>query len=288
MRRSKTTAGFALMEMIVALAIVAIALAFFSTLISNSAERDRESLSATHAKRMVEAAQNYINDNAAYYIAHATATTPVNLPTTTVQNAGYLPDNFSLINPYNQTYAIRILQPTAGELSALMITYGGQTMGEGTLRRIARQIGPEGGYFSTDAPATATGAYEAWTTAASTYNYVQPSYAGHLAVALFFRDSQQVSDFIYRGAVAGRPELNQMTTSLDLGNNNLSNAANVTASGTVQGQNVTAVGRVHANYYEIAGAVTTGNTCTPNGLLGREADGRLASCVSGVWRRAGY
>lgn len=287
MRTRKNQSGFTLLEMIVVIGLMAIGMILIYTMMANSAERERETVAASHMRRIVDAADRYISDNYAALIATADATTPAILTPATLRSAQYLGNQVGDLNPYGQTYEIRVLEPTAGRLQALIITNGGQGVPEGSLRRIARQIGPEGGYVSSSGNTTVTGAYGGWSTSLSSYGSANG--AGRIGASLFFRDGQQVSDFIYRSSVTGRPELNTMNAPLNMGNNNLTNANGVTANGAIQGATVTATGRVYANeYIQIAGVVSIGAGCGPNGTLGREADGRLASCVAGVWRRAGF
>lgn len=285
--RAKRQLGFTLIEVMVGLVLMALALVVLSTMVGNSAERSRETLAAQHMRQVVDASQRYVADNNATLLASATASTPVVLSVATLKTAGYLPTQFTVTNPYQQSYQIRVLEPTAGTLSTLVITGGGEVIGEGGLRRIARQIGAEGGYVSSSANTTATGAYGGWSQVLSTYGAANG--AGRVAASLFFKDGQQVSDFLYRSTVAGHPEMNTMAAPINMGNNDITNVDAVTANGAVQGGTVRSTGRLSANeFVQLGTAITVGTACTPVGLLGREADGRLASCVSGTWRRAGF
>ena len=282
MRRRNQQFGFTMLEIIVAIAVMAIGFVLLNTLIANSADRDRETLAAQHMRRVVDAAERYINDNNAALIASATPTVPAVLTLNTLRTASYLPNTFSDLNAFGQSYEIRVLEPAAGQLSTLILTNAGEVIPEGGLRRVSRQVGPEGGYVSTGSPSAATGAYSGWTMNLATYGAANGG--GRVAAGLFFRDGQQVSDYLYRSAVAGHPELNAMNAPIDMGNNNVTNAGNVTANSAVQGASVRALGRLYAGeYIEVAGVVAIGTTCSPNGMLGRQTTGRLASCVSGVW-----
>ena len=42
-----------------------------------------------------------------------------------------------------------------------------------------------------------------------------------------------------------------------------------------------------AEFIEIAGVATDGLACTPNGLIGRDANGAILSCQSGIWKSSG-
>lgn len=274
--------GFTLLEVIVALAVMTTGLVLLNSLLVSSAERDRETLTAQHMKRVVDASERYIKDNNAALIASATATAPVVLTIATLKGASYLPSAFADNNAHQQSYQIRVLEPTAGQLSTLIVTNGGEVMKEGSLRRVARQVGPEGGYVTASSTTTATGAYGAWSMPLATYG--ASNGAGRLAAGLFFRDGQQVSDYIYRSAVAGRPELNTMNASINMAGNNVANAGQVTATGEVQGATVRATGRLYADEYVMFGKVeASGGSCSPNGLMARVSSGRPLACVSGRW-----
>lgn len=285
--RNNKFSGFTLVEVLVALVLMGLSLMLMSTLMGTSAERDREGVAAQYTKRIVDATQRYVKDNYAALLTAAGPSSPAMLTPATLRGASYLGAQVGDANVYGQTTQILVIEPSAGQLQALVLTSGGEAIPEGSLRRIARQIGPEGGYVSTATPGVMTGAYSGWTATLSTFGAANGG--GRIGAALFYRDNQSVSDYIYRSAVAGQPELNTMNTSLNMGNNSLTNANAVTASGAMQGATVRATGRMYAGeYVEIAGVVALGAACGPNGTLGREADGRLASCVAGAWQRAGY
>ena len=57
---------------------------------------------------------------------------------------------------------------------------------------------------------------------------------------------------------------------------------------TVTSKTLTTQGRITAGeLVEIKGVANSGAPCSPNGLVGREADGSILSCVSGAWKGAG-
>lgn len=52
----------------------------------------------------------------------------------------------------------------------------------------------------------------------------------------------------------------------------------------LQAKTIQAEGRVSTKeYLSIGGVATLGNTCTPNGLMGRDSTGKILSCQSGKW-----
>ncbi|MCU3543139.1 shufflon system plasmid conjugative transfer pilus tip adhesin PilV, partial [Enterobacter hormaechei subsp. steigerwaltii] len=47
-------------------------------------------------------------------------------------------------------------------------------------------------------------------------------------------------------------------------------------------------GRMTANeFVQVNGVATAGASCSPNGLIGRDASGGILSCQSGIWRSPG-
>jgi type II secretory pathway pseudopilin PulG len=274
MKPMQRNAGYILIEFIVGMALLGLALVLFNQYLESSAKRNLETLAATQMRQLVDASERYISDNNAALRGTATASAPATVTVAALKSAQYLGPQFPTTNVYQQAYEVRVLQPTAGVLSTLIVTTGGETVGEGSLRRIARQVGAAGGYVSTSSATQATGAYGGWIQTLSTYGAANGG--GRLAAALFFRDGQQVTDFLYRGALPGHPEVNTMATSLEMANNHITGAGNVTASGTVTAANM-AVTKV----------VVASTACAPNGLLGRLSTGALMVCVSGLWRAAG-
>lgn len=266
--------GFILLEFIVGLVLLGLAIVLMGQYLSDSARRSQETVAATQMRQLVDAAERYIADNNVALRAAATASTPATVTVAALQTAKYLPPSFAASNVYMQAYEIRVLEPSAGILSTLVVTTGGDTIGESSLRRIARQVGTVGGFVSTTATTVATGAYGGWNQALATYGAANGG--GRLAAALFFRDGQQVTDFLYRAALPGHPEVNTMAAPLDMGYNNIVNVGNITTGGQLTADSII-----------VARTVIVNTTCTPNGLLGKQPDGRIASCVNGLWRLAG-
>ena len=287
MRTRARQSGFTLIEMLVVLVLVGLIMVWIITISTNSAERERETVAAQYTKRVVDATERYVSDNYAALVASAGPTAPTVLTPATLRSAQYLGAQVPDLNAYGQNTEIRVIEPTPGQLEVLVVTMGGSAIPEGGLRRIARQIGPEGGFVSTSSSTAMTGAYSGWTAPLSTYG--APDGGGRIGAGLFFRDSQSVTDYIYRAAVPGKPELNTMATHLDMGNHNVSNVNNVVANGEVRSAVSRTTGRTYAGeFIEIAGVVAESSTCPTNGTLARLSDGRLASCVSGIWRAPTY
>lgn len=286
-RWEREARGFSLVEMLVVLALVSMALAALSGWAMSWAERQRESLSATHAATVANAAERYVADNASTLRSAASPTVAAQVTLSQLTTGNYLPTGFSTTNMHGQSYDIRVLEPTAGTLSTLIVTTGGETIAEASLRRIARQIGAEGGYVSTDTNSVATGSFQAWTATLTTYGFANGG--GRIAAALFFRDGAQVTDYIYRNPVPSRPELQTMGTSLNMGGHSISNIGSLTLNSGLSTTAVTAAGRITAGeYLRLTPNATLGSTCPMNGLISGQVDGRPAVCISGAWRSMTY
>lgn len=66
------------------------------------------------------------------------------------------------------------------------------------------------------------------------------------------------------------------------------NGKGIYTSGELKGGRVTSDGRLTAGeYIQLNGLAVAGNSCSPDGLLGRNSTGGILSCQSGVWRDVG-
>ncbi|QXD00973.1 shufflon system plasmid conjugative transfer pilus tip adhesin PilV [Klebsiella sp. PL-2018] len=179
-----------------------------------------------------------------------------------------------------------------------------------------------GGYI--EKTGVATGAQKAWTTALGSYGIQngQPGHMAVLLSADDLTAAQSSSredaDRLYRYKTDGRPELNAMNTHIDMRGNNLNNAGSVNAatgnfSGNVNAQDVNATGSVNgqdgnfrgnvtangdvsgqrglfsgrlatSEYLQLGGIAWAGQSCYPDGLVGRDTKGGILSCQSGVWQ----
>uniref|UniRef100_UPI000846C44F shufflon system plasmid conjugative transfer pilus tip adhesin PilV n=1 Tax=Burkholderia cenocepacia TaxID=95486 RepID=UPI000846C44F len=221
--------------------------------LTDDADSKLDRATADHDKQVVLAAVQYIKDNYATVLASATATTPatITVPMLQSQYPQMFATGFSVRNPYGQTVTAQAYQPTAGMLDTIIVTSGGQTISEGNMRKIAQLIGGAGGYVSSTNPNVANGMYGAWGPKTIPTTPGTPG-AGHMVYSLMFQNGSLVSDYLYRKSVPGHPELNQMNTAIDMGGNNVNNAATVNAQKVVApaGNNV----QVGNSYYYGDGA----------------------------------
>jgi hypothetical protein len=257
-----------LLEMLAALAIAAMLTIVLVRVTQSSFDDTKGELAGQHQQRVASAARQYIAANRATLLTSATATSPVKVSVGDLQTAGFLSSSIAATNPYGQTPCLLVLQPSAGTLEALLVTEGGPTpISQGQLPFVAANSGDGGGYVAYASPPTAQGAYGAWSVSAPQLtSYLSASCTGtaaapgSLATALFDTDTAQ-ADFVYRGAVPGHPELNQMSTPLGM--------AAVAVEGDTTDPRCTALDP------------------TTQGRIAVDSQGRVLSCQAGTWTGQG-
>ncbi|EBG5302112.1 shufflon system plasmid conjugative transfer pilus tip adhesin PilV [Salmonella enterica subsp. houtenae] len=321
----------------------------------------RASVAATQAKRVQQAVNTYIKDNHDTIAATATATNPFIFGVPQLISSGYLPTGFSPQNGFSATYQTRVFEPTANKLNSMTFLNGGVQLSKSLARKIAIGIGADGGIIDNG---VAQGALGSWTMNLSSFGGYNPG-EGSVVIAGFYDNGIKISDYLYRKAVPGHPELNTMSTSLNMGGNNISNAATTTTTnlnattatvtdinatnvnsqttrtvgetytggwfrttgdtgwysekwgggfhmtdsdwiraynnksiytaGQVQAGSIQSNGTIQSNgrmttneFVQINGVAIVGGTCSPNGLIGRDASGGILSCQSGVWKSTNF
>lgn len=316
----KNNFGFFAIELLIAIVVGALVMSLGSQWYLKSIDVQEAQVAADKQKQVNQAVLSYLKAN---YAAVATAITSstqkyaVTLPT--LESTGYLPPGFaSSKNIYGQSWSVVVMEPNANMLRAIITTTGGSTISEGQVRRVARNIGAEGGYISSSAPTVANGAMGGWTASLPTYG-LAPG-AGHIASSISLADPAQTAEYFYRSPVPGHSELNAMTTNMDMNANsikNVNNVAAVTASisntltvgslvtsgdvtatnGAVNAKTVSATGSVSAGGgISATGAVTgsyvrgaqytSGSSCSVPGAIGYDASGLPLACSGGSWAQA--
>ncbi len=255
--------GFTALEMLVVLIVTVAALGLGAQYVSNYADTLANQSSAEHQKTVSDAAVRYIKDHYAALLDAAGPTTPATVTVPMLKRTGYLPTSFADQNPFGQDYKILVLRPTEQKLESLIVSIGGEPIPEMSIRRIAQLIGAHGGFISSIDATKVQGSYGGWQVSLSSYG--ESPGAGHLATALFFEDGALISDYLYRSAVGGYPELNRMNTAIDMAGNDINNggqvnATTMNATGSITaGGNISATGDASAANANIRGDTTTGN-----------------------------
>lgn len=289
-----------------AMAIV-LSLMSVGTFIKWSDTGTKNILAAVVARQNVlfnKAAEQYVQDYATTIAATATASGPVTITTAMLINTGYLPSGFSSTNAYGQTWEAQVLQPSTDELETLIMSTGGTAISDQLqLVKIAAQVGAEGGFIpyanqggdSSMTTSYARGAYGGWKQDMT--SFTNPG-SGHLASLLAFTSTATNTNYLYRVAVTGEPQLNAMQTDLsmedtsgtehDINDVDTLNAETVAASGNITaGGNVTTTGYIKSSSYIVPGDIgTIGASCSPNGAIGTNGTKTLF-CNSGAWTSGG-
>jgi len=260
--------GVTLIELIVALGIMAAVTLGVNQLINTYSEDTRSSITALHIKRVGAAANSYIKNNYAAISSVATATNPALIRVSDLVTGGYLPAGYSIKNQQSQDTCVLVLEPSANNLTAIAVTEGGSVIDDITLGQIAATIGGEGGAIYSTAVTTIRGAMGGYSFLVG--NFANANHlgmkcdgvtagavtlgAGHPVMALWFADGNSTSSTLYRDSVPGNPSLNTMNTPIIMG------------AGTVQ---------------------VVDGACTTIGMLGRDNTGKVLMCDGALWKQQG-
>lgn len=273
--------GFSLLEVLGALAIGVIMTAGLSAIINTSIEDTKGQQAALYQAQVVAATAKYISTNYGTLVTKDIDTTPEVIKLDILKTDGFLAANFGPMNAYGQTPCVLVLKTTkikAGVptplLNALIVTEGGTPIRDVDIASVAAQSGQGGGYISQAEPNVARGAYNSWNLSASTTptlaNFLSrncsgtAATSGNLASALFYDGPDQVAaDYLYRNAVAGQPELNQMNAPIHM--------VPGTGAQATEGD-------------------TTDPRCTATSGTGKiavDAQGKILTCQAGAWKSSG-
>ena len=203
--------------------------------VSTYADQVRATATALQMAHIQKAAEAYITTNAAVVEANSTASSPAIITVPMLVNTGFLPNGFNSMNPYGQTWQVQVLQPAANQLQALVLGVGGNAIPAKQSGMIATTAGDSGGVIGGGSGdyavpgcsgGEACGAYAGWSVSTAGYQNVA---AAHPAALIEYANNQLQSDYLYRVAVPGQPQLNTMQTNLNMGANSVTNANNVNA-----------------------------------------------------------
>ncbi|WP_081577652.1 shufflon system plasmid conjugative transfer pilus tip adhesin PilV [Acidithiobacillus thiooxidans] len=218
-----------------AVIISALAVPAVYTAMSSQQQQELSTAAAIQMARVEKAAEAYITANSGAIESVATGSSPAVITVPMLESTGYLPNGFTSVNPFGQTWEVQVLQPTSGNLQALVVSYGGNSVKAKVAGQVAQIAGASGGVIGGGSGeyavpgctgGEACGAYDGWSVTTSGYQNIQP---GHFAALLAYSNGQLQSDYLYRVAVPGQPQLNTMQTNLNMGTNSVNNADEVNA-----------------------------------------------------------
>jgi hypothetical protein len=270
--RSRVRQAWGLLEtafvLIIAIGAMAAGAQFYMDYLKNQTVRT----TAEQMNAVSKAFSKYLEDEYGTVLAQASATGRVEIPIEDLQ-PDYLSPSFYNKNPYGQEFvlAVRKPDPAKANLEGIVYTRGGEEIPPDQALMIAQSIGAAGGFTLRGGSATQVRTtFDSFELNLADYG-ANPGGSGKVVSALFLNELGAVTtDYLYRNAVAGHPELNQMNTNLGMNNHNIT-AVNelqtnsiaatgniVTSGGTVKGQTLQADQSVTA---------ATGDISAPNGTV---------------------
>ncbi|HED2436071.1 TPA: shufflon system plasmid conjugative transfer pilus tip adhesin PilV [Citrobacter freundii] len=261
--------GWATMDAGMALVVLMVVVVFGLSKLSDWQQQKNWQIDAARTSAYAAAARAYVGHNYVTLLNASTTTAPTVITTAMLKSTGFLPSGFTETNSQGQkmqTYLVRNGQ-NIELLQGMVVSSGGSVFPAKALRLIARDIKTGFGGYIEDG-ITITGALRAWQIPLSSYG--ASSGNGHLAVLLSTDElsgAQEDNDRLYRFQVNGRPDLNKMHTSIDMGGNNLENVGNIGGqngffNNTVSGANGSFTGNVNAS-----NGIFTSNVNATNGIF---------------------
>jgi len=304
-------AGFALIEIMVALGLLLVVGASGATYVSRHTENLSADAAADHLRTVAKAADVYAVAQQEQIETALESAPAVSVTVEALQAGGFLPASVRPSNNYGQTYAIRFARTPQGNIEGVVVTRGGETIKPRSKRRIASRLGLAGGHLDEQSMTALVGTNGGWTRPLADFG--MGAGEAELAYALFVEDAVKAGgvgdQYMSRTNVAGMPELNRMEADLDMGGNDLTNvrtaniekldadeatvgalsvAGNATFEGRAEFKATGARGplvsrtdganNAHTEYKTTAGSVFVGQ-----GRAGRFAVGDATNLISNPW-----
>lgn len=238
--------GFALMELVIALGILAALSIGIIGVMRSQAQSKQVAIAATQLVDFTKATERYVQNEYTTILGSAGATTPVVITVAQLQASGLLPASYPGANVFGQVPTGRARKASATSLETLVVYTGGIALSQGDLDELAglaAQQGIAGGYIAASDTTRAVGALGAWSMPLANFG-ISPG-AGRIAANLNYTNEATNDTALHRQATPGRPELNRMNTAIDMANNDINGA------GRIAGQNVDASNGILANQIAI-------------------------------------
>jgi type II secretory pathway pseudopilin PulG len=298
MRTRKQQRGITLLEILASLGVMSLLAAGLTTITLSSVEDSKSQQAALYQSQLTRAIKNWLGNPANRNTVAATATTTTPVKVTTAQLAQWLPPGFGAANSYRQTPCMMVYYNAgADRIDAAITTEGGDAIDDAQLGYVVTHAGEGAGAVYALAPTVARGPYNSWATALANYTTAvatrrcsgTPATAGRL-ISLLSMDRNGTNvlggagEWLARNAIAGRPDLNRMNTSVDMNGNDVANARDLNAT-----RWVASAGGVLANNDVMT---VNGNLYAPNGnVAARDGfltgltlpTGRVARLSQGVY-----
>lgn len=249
---TKRMQGFSILESVIAVMLVGVFLSLVADFAIKGANDVSKKAAAEQLKEISEASSMYIGDNVSTLQSTATSTAPAVVTMATLIAGNYLPANYSTTNPWGQAYTLYVLEPAANNLEGIVLSSGGDS-GDSEFQNqlipaTAAMVGSAGGFVPTgilpsQSTTTLQSAFGAWQVDISGTTIPNPG-PGHLAAYVPYSEHAATSDYLYRSAIPGQPELNEMSTTLDMNGNDI-HMGGATGVGNIGGGDNEGVGSVN-------------------------------------------
>lgn len=265
MKNGERQQGFAMMDVLAAITIFALLIPGMLTFMQLSTQSTEKKVAAEHMDRMATAAEQYVMDNHASIVSSATGSSSVSISVSDLVSGGYLPSGHGTKNPWNQSYSIHAFNPEDQDIHLILVTSGGKgytaskpEFATQVVPSAAAMAGSKGGYVPTgdvsgESSSVVQGAFGGWQFDLASTDITNPG-AGHLAYSKYIDQEQYGNDYLYRDEVPGHPEVNRMTTELDMDGNTIE-----MGDGNVGGGNGEGARKVNLENHE-----SSDFTCTDN------------------------
>lgn len=230
-------------------------------------------VSAATVSRFTQAVRAYTGRYYETLLNSATTTTPVIVTPLMLKNTGFLESGFNETISSGQKLTASLVRNATNtdQLQGLIVSQGGVALPYMAVRDISVSVSAGLGAYLWDSNSIITGANASWTMPLSTFGVATSS--GHIASLLTTDDlntARQDTDRLYRFSVTGKPDLNRMHTSIDMGGNDLNNTR------TVNAQTGQFSGAVNGQTGQFSGGVTAGGDI-------RSTDGTLVTRGNKGW-----
>lgn len=222
-RARRSHRGLTLLEVLLAIGVAALIAAGAAYSINERAADLKAKAGADQLSMVAQAAETYIKNN----MLTVSGMVPNGgdkalIPVSDLVASGYLPAGPFATTPYFASYEIWVRGTGNGGFQAMVAVVGGDDPGSTRLPAMALQTRSNTGFVIHDPYPNADedrilGAFGGWT--ASVSDFRPGASSGDdvwLASLLAIQDDIAGNDFLYRGAIPGRPDLNEMRTDITM------------------------------------------------------------------------
>ena len=222
-RPGRSRRGLTLLEVLLAIGVAAMIAAGAAYALNERAADLKAKAAADQLSLVTQAAETYIKNNMLTVSAQVpNAGDRGRIDLDALIASGYLPAGPFDTTPYAASYDIWLRGTGDGGFQAMVVVLGGEDPGNVRLPTIALQTRANTGFVVHQPHPDADedrilGAFGGWTASVSAFRPTGgPGDDVWLASLLAVQDDITGSDFLYRGAIPGRPDLNEMRTDITM------------------------------------------------------------------------